>query len=117
VRKTPQSYLDEALERQGLDSTPNRLKAKWSDGEYKYEVRLHEGESQYTDANRIYRVQRQSVPNPDPKIQGTGKEYMDINGKWHHESELTEVFRNESKNPKFNFEAVRDTHIPLDPSN
>ena len=112
--ENPQDYLDEALERQGLDKTPKRLKEKWTDGEYNYEVRVHEGNDKYTDADSIYRVSRQKVPDPNPKVQGSGKEYLGSDGKWYHESELIEFNKNGISNPLYNEHGAKVTHIPVD---
>ena len=112
--ENPRDYLDEALERQGLEKTPKRLKEKWTDGEYNYEVRVHEGNSKYTDADSIYRVSRQKVPDPNPKVQGSGKEYLGSDGKWYHESELIEFNKNGTPNPLYNEHGAEVTHIPVD---
>ena len=46
----PQSYLDRALKNPGLDGTPAKMKEVWTEGDYKYTVRVHEGNSLHTDA-------------------------------------------------------------------
>lgn len=46
-KENPQDYLDEALERQGLDKVPNRMKESWIEDGYKYEVRVHEANPEY----------------------------------------------------------------------
>lgn len=46
-KEEPQDYLDEALERQGLDKVPNRMKESWIEDGYKYEVRVHEANPEY----------------------------------------------------------------------
>ena len=112
--ENPQDYLDEALERQGLEKTPKKLKEKWTEGEYNYEVRVHEGNGKYTDADSIYRVSRQKVPDPNPKVQGSGKEYLGNDGKWYHESELIEFNKNGTPNPSYNKHGAKVTHIPVD---
>ena len=112
--ENPRDYLDEALERQGLEKTPKRLKEKWTDGEYNYEVRIHKGNSKYTDADSIYRVSRQKVPDPDPKVQGSGKEYLGSDGKWYHERELIEFNKNGTPNPLYNEHSAEVTHISVD---
>ena len=113
----PQDYLDKALEEKGLDSIdsiPEKgMKANWIDGEYKYEVRVHPGEDQYTSADRIYRVSRQRVPSVDPTVQGTGIEYLGSDGNWYHQSVLRATNKGGIPNPLFNSEAARLTHIPL----
>ena len=40
-------------------------------------------------------------------------EYLGSDGNWYHESILTEYFKDGNKNPNFNEEAVKKTHIPL----
>ncbi|MDD1504374.1 pre-toxin TG domain-containing protein [Lysinibacillus sp. CNPSo 3705] len=101
----PEDFLDEVMKRQGLDELPGRFKEKWVDGDYKYEIRAHEAETQYGKSGSIYRVGRQKP--------GNGTEYMDSNGKWHHESTLKETHKDGRPNPLFNEEAARDTHIQL----
>ncbi|MGG3926179.1 T7SS effector LXG polymorphic toxin [Metabacillus fastidiosus] len=101
----PEDFLDIVMERQGLDRLPGRFKEKWIDGDYKYEIRAHEAETQYGKTGSIYRVGRQKP--------GNGTEYMDSNGKWHHESTLKETHKDGRPNPLFNEEAARDTHIQL----
>jgi hypothetical protein len=101
----PQDFLDDALNQQGLQNAPNGLKQTWTEGEYKYEVRVHAGESQYTNSQSIYRVSR--------KVVGHGTEYLGTDGDWYHESVLKEFFRNGQPNPNFNLDAVKMTHIPL----
>ncbi|MNI26720.1 hypothetical protein D3C73_804310 [compost metagenome] len=109
----PKDFLDEALEQQGLTSIPNGLKHPWTADGFVYEVRIHPGNSQHTNANSIYRVSRKSVPNPDPKIQGSGTEYLGTDGKWYKESELKEFFKDGTKNPNFNGTGAKNTHIDL----
>ncbi|WP_413366211.1 hypothetical protein [Lysinibacillus sp. 3P01SB] len=101
----PEDFLDIVMERQGLDKLPGRFKEKWMDGDYKYEIRAHEAETQYGKTGSIYRVGRQKP--------GNGTEYMDSNGKWHHESTLKETHKDGRPNPLFNEEAARNTHIQL----
>lgn len=43
----PKVFLDAALKRQGLENTPSRLKESWTEGDYKYEVRIHEANPEY----------------------------------------------------------------------
>lgn len=43
----PEDYLNEALERQGLDKTPKNMKESWTADGYKYEVRVHEANPEY----------------------------------------------------------------------
>ncbi|MCY9644770.1 hypothetical protein M5W93_27715, partial [Paenibacillus thiaminolyticus] len=101
----PSDFLKTAVERQGLDKSPGRFNEKWTEGDYKYEVRAHEAESQYGKTGSICRVSRQK--------RGEGTEYMDTNGKWHHESTLKETYKDGRPNPLFNENAARDTHIQL----
>ncbi|QPA57445.1 hypothetical protein [Lysinibacillus sphaericus] len=101
----PEDFLDEVMKRQGLDELPGRFKEKWVDGDYKYDIRAHEAETQYGKSGSIYRVGRQKP--------GNGTEYMYYNGKWHHESTLKETHKDGRPNPLFNEEAARDTHIQL----
>ncbi|WP_258013973.1 contractile injection system protein, VgrG/Pvc8 family [Paenibacillus polymyxa] len=109
----PKDFLDEALEQQGLTSIPKGLKHPWTADGFVYEVRIHPGNSQHTNANSIYRVSRKSAPNPDPKIQGSGTEYLGTDGKWYKESELKEFFKDGTKNPNFNATGAKNTHINL----
>ena len=112
----PSSYLQRALKNQGLEETPSRLKDVWVEGDYKYTVRVHEGNSKYTDADSIYRVSRQSTIL-DEHGQGTGLEYLGTDGNWYHESVLTEFFKGGTPNPNFNEAAARMTHIPISGGN
>ena len=108
----PSSFLEKALKNQGLDTTPSRLKEVWVEGDYKYTVRVHKGNSKYTDAESIYRVSRQSTVL-DEHGQGTGLEYLGTDGNWYHESVLTEFFKDGTPNPNFNEAAAKMTHIPV----
>lgn len=75
--KCAEAYLNEALERQGLDKVPDGgFKEVWMEGDYKITVRAHAGNLQYTDAKMIYRVSRQKI--------GFGTEYLGSNNKWYH---------------------------------
>lgn len=105
---SPESYLQEALKQQNLTQPPNKLKQSWIDGEYKYEVRIHEGNSNYTNAKRIYRVSRQKIPSSDPRVQGSGTEYLGSDGIWYHTSVL------KPNSPTYNQKAASITHIPLE---
>ncbi len=109
----PKDYLDEALSQQGLKEVPKGLKQKWIDRGYNYEVRIHPSEKQYTSSESIYRVARKKVASSDPKVQGTGTEYLGSDGNWYHESILKEFNRKGVANPLFNEDAARLTHIPL----
>ena len=107
----PDDFLDEALTQQGLKNPTARLKHKWTDGEYKYEVRIHEGENQYTDSNSIYRVSRQQIPISGTK--GTGHEYLGTDGNWYHTSVLRPTNRIGEPNLLYDENAAKITHIPL----
>ncbi|WP_339098744.1 hypothetical protein A5821_002644 [Enterococcus sp. 7F3_DIV0205] len=107
----PQNYLDEALKQQGLDTVPKNLKQKWSQDGYNYEVRVHPGNSAHTDAESIYRVSRKATPVAGK--QGSGMEYMDVDGNWWHESKLKAFHKGGQSNPNFNHKAAKDTHIPV----
>lgn len=111
--ENPQDYLDHALERQGVDSPPRRLKEKWVEEDYEYEVRIHDGESDHTDAESIYRVSRKSLER-DANGQGKGREYLGSDGKWYSESVLKESYRDGSLNPNYDEQAAVNTHIPLE---
>ncbi|SFD39275.1 hypothetical protein SAMN04488168_13655 [Bacillus sp. 491mf] len=108
----PKSYLYEALKQQGLDEVPKNLKQKWTKDGYNYEVRVHPGNSAHTDAESIYRVSKKATPVPGK--QGSGMEYMDVDGNWWHESVLKEFHKGGTPNPDFNHKAAKDTHIPVD---
>ena len=107
-----QSYLGDALKRQGLDNIPERMKEVWVDGDYKYTVRVHKGNPTYTDADSIYRVSRKSTVL-DSNGQGKGLEYLGTDGNWYLESVLKEFYKDGSLNPLFNEGASRMTHIPV----
>ena len=107
----PEDYLNEALNQQGLETTPNELKQTWTENGYKYEVRVHAGEGQYTDVQSIYRVSRQQVPTPG--TQGTGTYYLGTDGNWYHTSVLKEYLGNGQLNPIYDANAAQITHIPL----
>lgn len=108
----PQSYLDDALKRQGLDDVPARLKEVWVEGDYKYTVRVHKGNPAYTDANSIYRVSRKSTIL-DANGQGKGLEYLGTDGNWYSESILKEFYKDGSLNSLFDEGASKMTHIPV----
>ncbi|HCN47918.1 MAG TPA: hypothetical protein DIT10_02265 [Chryseobacterium sp.] len=108
----PKHFLDDALKQQGLNKVPEKLKQKWTYGEYNYEVRVHPGDSKYTEAKTIYRASRKLKPIQGK--QGSGIEYMDKNGKWWHQSELREFNGDGTLNPLFNKDAAKNTHIPMD---
>ncbi|MBM7690593.1 hypothetical protein JOD15_003351, partial [Enterococcus ureilyticus] len=111
VPKLPKNYLDEALKQQGLDKVPKNLKQKWTQDSFNYEVRIHPGNSAHTDAESIYRVSRKATPVAGK--QGSGMEYMDVDGNWWPESKLKEFHKGGNPNPNFNHKAAKDTHIPV----
>lgn len=84
----------------------------WTEGDYKYTVRVHEANTNFTDADTIYRVSRQSTVL-DAKGQGTGLEYLGTDGNWYHESVLTQFFKGGTPNPNFSETAAKMTHIPV----
>ena len=104
--ENPQDYLDKALERQGLDKAPNRMKESWTENGYKYEVRIHEANPEYGKQGSIYRVSRRKL-GVDANGQGYGTEYLDSNGAWHHTSTL------KPQNPSYNPDAAANTHIQV----
>ncbi len=112
INNNSRVYLNKALKLQKLKEVPKGgFKQKWTENGYKYEVRVHKGDPNYTNADNIYRVSRQQIPKVGE--QGTGTEYLDINGKWHFENTLKQYYKGGIENPNFNFNAARDTHIPL----
>ena len=109
------NITDEAVQKyinQGLTSAPDRMKETWTEGQYKYVVRIHEGNPKYTTANTIYKVSRQSLI-VDSNGQGTGLEYLGTDGNWYHKSVLTEYFKGGIPNPEFNEYAAQVTHISI----
>ena len=60
----PEEFLNKALKQQELTSIPNGLKQKWVEDGFKYEIRIHDGNTVYTDAKSIYRVARQKIAQP-----------------------------------------------------
>lgn len=102
----PEDYLNEALERQGLDKTPKNMKESWTADGYKYEVRVHEANPEYGKEGSIYRVSRKKL-GTNANGQGYGTEYLDTDGVWHHTSTL------KPQNPSYNAEAAANTHIPV----
>jgi RHS repeat-associated protein len=113
--ENPFDFLDFALQQRGFqvgDPIPpfnNQLKHSWSDvsTRYTYEVRVKAAASQYGRTGNEFRVARTS-PAPPPPAQGTGMEYLDINGNWHHQSTL------KPGNPQiYNPQAVVDTHMEI----
>ena len=68
-------------------------------------IGVHEAETQYGKSGSIYRLGRQKPSN--------GTEYIDSNGKWHHESTLKETYKDGRPNPLFNKNTARNKHIQL----
>ena len=108
----PKDFLDTALKRQGVEATPKGLKETWIEGDYKYEVRIHDANPEYGKTGSIYRVSRQRVNIPEGQ-QGTGVEYMDVNGNWQHQSTL-KPGKSGNANPNYNDTAAKETHIQLE---
>ena len=50
INNNSKDFLNEALRLQNLKTPPNKLKQSWVENGYKYEVRIHPGEPQYTNA-------------------------------------------------------------------
>lgn len=71
-----------------------------------------DAEYECTVAESIYRVSRKSMIL-DEHEQGTGLEYLGTDGKWYHESVLTEFFKDGTSNTNFNEAAAKMTHIPI----
>jgi len=109
VFNVPEDYLNEALRQQGLNTAPDELKQPWTHNGFKYEVRIHEGDTRYTSAKTIYRVSRQQIlpPGSPPGTQGTGTFYLGTDAQWYHTSVL------KPNNPLYNRNAAQITHIPL----
>jgi len=110
--KDPWSYLRRALQTGGYKNVPNKLDVRWIDGSYQYFVRVHAGDPRYTDEPLIFRVSRKSTMR-DAHNQGTGLEYLGTDGNWYHESLLKEFHKGGTRNPNFNEEWARITHIPV----
>ena len=105
VRLPTRDFLDKALKLQGLKNPPASFKQRWTDAGYNYEVRAHPANPAHGMDGSIYRVSRQKP--------GSGTEYMDIHGCWHHESTLREKFKDDRYNPNYNPAAASETHIPF----
>ena len=108
---TPDDFLDHAASRQNLtrSTLPGQFKEQWTHGQYKYEVRGHPADPQWGQTGDIYRVSRQRIPVPGQ--QGTGAEYLDPRGQWHHTSSLREKNKDGSLNPLYNCKAAASTHV------
>ncbi len=109
---TPVDYLNEALKQQGLLEVPNNLKHKWSDDLYKYEVRIHEANPNYSSYKTIFRVARKKIPQPN--VEGTGLYYLGTDNNWYHTSELQEFNKDRTSNIKYNPIAAKITHIGIE---
>ena len=107
--RSPKSYLDKALSRQGLNKPGRGLRESWVEGGYKYEVRIHPADPKFGKKGDIYRVGRRKE-GVDSKGQGYGWEYIDSKGNWHHTSTL-KPGKGGEVNPKYNAKAAEDTHI------
>ena len=113
----PCNYLKTALKRQGFetgDPYPNGLSEKFTDGVYNYEVRIHGPDinapaGSNAASNNIYRVGRKKIPVEGQ--QGSGLEYMDSSGNWHHQSTLKPTYKDGTANPNYNPEAANDIHL------
>lgn len=100
-------YLNQALKKQNLSNVPaGGLKQKWSQDGYDFAVRVHAADSRYGKTGNIYRVARKKQGN-DANGQGSGWEYIDPNGAWHHTSTL------KPSSPNYNAQAAANTHIQL----
>ena len=106
--------MNEGLRQQGYkpgDNIPSNFKQVWTDPKtnIKYEVRIHPADPKY-DSGDIFRIGRKQ-PGVDAHGQGQGMEYLDKNGVWHQEKTLREFNKDGSKNPLFNEQAAKDTHM------
>lgn len=111
----PLDFLKEALTQQDFetgDAIPSNLKQAWGDVSTKivYEVRIHVANPKYAEGD-IFRVSRRQTGFKPGTKQGFGTEYLDKHGKWHHESTLKEFNKDGTKNPLFNAQAAKDTHM------
>lgn len=97
---------------------PSRLrvnsKVSFTRRNYKYTVRSHAPDINAprgsTSATKpIFRVERKSTIRING--QGTGTEYMDIHGNWHHESTLKQFNRDGTPNASYNATVAEETHI------
>lgn len=109
-RANPVDYLNKAMKNQGITELGDGLKEKWTEGVYRFEVRVHPGNSTYSSGN-IFRVSRQRL-TVNANGQGTGREYLDVFGNWHPTSVL-KPGRGGNVNPLFNSNAAQYTHIPV----
>lgn len=101
--RNARSYYHNAQTRSGKN-TPKKV--TWKEHGYKYEVRTHPAEEKYGKSGDIFRVSRQK--------RGEGKEYIDEDGVWHHESTLKPGGkRGGQPNANYNEEAAKSTHIEV----
>jgi len=77
----------------------------------KYEVRIHPADPAHGKSGDIFRVGRK-MPGVDANNQGSGLQYLDKHGTWHHESTLKAGPANQP-NPTYNPQAAADTHIEI----
>jgi len=112
--RTPTDYLDNAVGQQHLQTSPlGGFKQKWTEGGYRFEVRIHPADPTHGKSGSVYRVGRQVVPSvSDTKRQGSGLEYIDQTGVWHSEKTL-KPGPVSNPNPTFNKAAAESTHIQL----
>lgn len=82
------------------------MKEAWTENGYKYEVRVHEANTEYGKTDSIYRVWRKKI-GVDAYGQGSGTEYIDSNGIWHHTS------TQKPQNPSCNATAAAETHMQV----
>jgi RHS repeat-associated protein len=109
--RTSEEVLKRALQRQGLEKGPAKLKEKWSQGNFDFEVRVHPADAQHGKTGSIYRVARRQR-GQDAFGQGHGWEYVDDAGRWHPESTL-KPGKPGHPNPRFDPEAAKRTHLVL----
>ena len=114
-RRSPYDYLDDALEQNGYtrkdipdlvqNSLDGQWKYTWSDGSTKYQIRIHAGNSQFTNSKYIFRMARQTY--------GKGWQYLGLNNKWYKETILRQFFKGGVTNPNFNEVGAIMTHLPI----
>ena len=111
---SPKDAFDYALHRQGMSGSnyPINFKEKFSVGNYKYEIRAHDVNTNAPAGSNsangsIYRVGRSQMGVNPVTNQGYGWEYGAPDGNCYHTSEL------KPNSPAYNPQAANDTHIPL----
>jgi hypothetical protein len=107
-RSAARNLLQEALIRDGRHYVPERLRTRWTSGQYDYEVRIHQADlgapaGSNSAKGTTYRVSRR-LRGTDASGQGNGWEFADQNNNWFPEKDL--------KSGK-NLNASNDTHIPV----